>query len=35
MAFTRSYGKNAIKALKKLHARKPIDVINEIGRAHV
>ena len=28
MAFTRSYGKNAIKALKKLHARKPIDVIN-------
>ena len=28
MAFTRSYGKNAIKALKKLHLRKPIDVIN-------
>jgi glycosyltransferase involved in cell wall biosynthesis len=28
MAFTRSYGKNAIKALKKLHAKNPIDVIN-------
>jgi glycosyltransferase involved in cell wall biosynthesis len=28
MAFTRSYGKSAIKALKKLHADKPIDVIN-------
>lgn len=28
MAFTRSYGKSSIKALKKLHARKPIDVIN-------
>lgn len=28
MAFTRSYGKNAIKALKRLHSRKPIDVIN-------
>lgn len=28
MAFTRSYGKSAIKALKKLHAKKPIDIIN-------
>ena len=28
MAFTRSYGKNSIKALKKLHAKKPIDIIN-------
>jgi len=28
MAFTRSYGKNAIKALKKLHAKKPVDIIN-------
>ena len=28
MAFTRSYGKSAIKALKKLNAQKPIDVIN-------
>ena len=28
MAFTRSYGKSALKALKKLHRRKPIDVIN-------
>ena len=28
MAFTRSYGKSAIKALKKLHAKNPIDVIN-------
>jgi len=28
MAFTRSYGKNALKALKKLHAKNPIDVIN-------
>ena len=28
MAFTRSYGKSAIKALKKLHARKPVDIIN-------
>ena len=28
MAFTRSYGKNSIKALKKLHSRKPIDVIH-------
>ena len=28
MAFTRSYGKHAIKALKKLHQKKPIDVIN-------
>jgi glycosyltransferase involved in cell wall biosynthesis len=28
MAFTRSYGKSALKALKKLHAKKPIDVIN-------
>ncbi len=28
MAFTRSYGKSAIKALKRLHSRKSIDVIN-------
>jgi len=28
MAFTRSYGKSSIKALKKLHAKSPIDVIN-------
>ena len=28
MAFTRSYGKNALKALKKLHSSKPVDVIN-------
>ena len=28
MAFTRSYGKHALKALKRLHSRKPIDVIN-------
>ncbi|MDP6869609.1 MAG: glycosyltransferase family 4 protein [Candidatus Poseidoniaceae archaeon] len=28
MAFTRSYGKKSIKALKKLHSRKPIDVIH-------
>ena len=28
MAFTRSYGKNALKALKKLHSMKPIDIIN-------
>ena len=28
MAFTRSYGKSAIKALKRLHSRKKIDVIN-------
>ena len=28
MAFTRSYGKNALKALKKLHAKNSIDVIN-------
>ncbi len=28
MAFTRSYGKNAIKALKRLHSKKPIDIIN-------
>ena len=28
MAFTRSYGKSSIKALKKLHAKNPIDVIN-------
>ena len=28
MAFTRSYGKSAIKALKKLHSDKPIDIIN-------
>ena len=28
MAFTRSYGKSAVKALKKLHAKKPIDIIN-------
>tara|TARA_B100001094_G_scaffold123526_1_gene119267 strand:+ start:31 stop:1110 length:1080 start_codon:yes stop_codon:yes gene_type:complete len=28
MAFTRSYGKSAIKALKKLHSEKPIDIIN-------
>ena len=28
MAFTRSYGKSALKALKKLHAKKPIDIIN-------
>ena len=28
MAFTRSYGKSAIKALKKLHAKKPVDIIN-------
>jgi glycosyltransferase involved in cell wall biosynthesis len=28
MAFTRSYGKSAIKALKKLHSKKPIDIIN-------
>ena len=28
MAFTRSYGKSALKALKKLHSNKPIDVIN-------
>jgi glycosyltransferase involved in cell wall biosynthesis len=28
MAFTRSYGKNAIKELKKLHSKKPIDIIN-------
>ena len=28
MAFTRSYGKNAIKQLKKLHSKKPIDIIN-------
>ena len=28
MAFTRSYGKSSIKALKNLHTKKPIDVIN-------
>ena len=28
MAFTRSYGKKALKALKNLHAKKPIDIIN-------
>ena len=28
MAFTRSYGKSALKALKKLNSNKPIDVIN-------
>ncbi len=28
MAFTRSYGKSAIKALKKLHTKKPVDIIN-------
>ncbi|MGY8745360.1 MAG: glycosyltransferase family 4 protein [Candidatus Poseidoniales archaeon] len=28
MAFTRSYGKSAIKALKRLHSEKPIDIIN-------
>ena len=28
MAFTRSYGKSAVKALKKLHAKKPVDIIN-------
>ena len=28
MAFTRSYGKSAIKAIKKLHAKNPIDIIN-------
>ena len=28
MAFTRSYGKSALKALRKLHSKKPIDVIN-------
>ena len=28
MAFTRSYGKSAIKALKKVNSRKKIDVIN-------
>ena len=28
MAFTRSYGKSSIKALKKLHSEKPIDIIN-------
>ena len=28
MAFTRSYGRSALKALKKLHAKKPIDIIN-------
>ena len=28
MAFTRSYGKSALKALKKLHSKKPIDIIN-------
>ena len=28
MAFTRSYGKSSIKALKKLHAKKPVDIIN-------
>ena len=28
MAFTRSYGKYALKALKRLNASKPIDVIN-------
>ncbi len=28
MAFTRSYGKSALKALKKLHTKKPIDIIN-------
>ena len=28
MAFTRSYGKSTIKALKKLHTKKPVDIIN-------
>ena len=28
MAFTRSYGKNALSALKKLNKNKPIDIIN-------
>ena len=28
MAFTRSYGKNAFSALKKLNKNKPIDIIN-------
>ena len=28
MAFTRSYGKYALKALKRLNASRPIDVIN-------
>jgi len=28
MAFTRSYGKNAIKALKKANSTKPIDIIH-------
>ena len=28
MAFTRSYGKSAFRALKRLHSSKPIDVIN-------
>ena len=28
MAFTRSYGKNALKALKKLHAKNQMDLMN-------
>ena len=28
MAFTRSYGKSSLRALKKLHSKKPIDIIN-------
>ena len=28
MAFTRSYGRSALKALKKLHHRKPVDVVH-------
>ena len=30
MAFTRSYGKSAFRALKKLNSTKPIDVINTL-----
>ena len=30
MAFTRSYGKNALSALKILHAREPIDVVHTL-----
>ena len=30
MAFTRSYGKNALKALQILHKREPIDVVHTL-----
>ena len=32
MAFTRSYGKSSIKALKRLNSMKKIDVINALAR---